>query len=122
LLLLLIKALGIYKVSRTDFSGTRLTSTPPSTGAGRGREHHRDILASMPLADQYAAECAGYLRTVSDADLLNTARDYIWLAEFGPVEDRNTFSMRLDGVVNELGRGAWTGSLRLCGGNWERSG
>jgi hypothetical protein len=56
----------------------------------------------MLLADQYAAEWAGYLRTVSDADLLNTTRDYIWLAEFGPVEGRGTFSLKRDGVVNEM--------------------
>lgn len=41
---------------------------------------------SMPLIDQYAVEWASYLRTLSDADLLRTACDYVRLAEFGPVE------------------------------------
>jgi hypothetical protein len=56
----------------------------------------------MPLPDQYAAEWAGFLRIESDADLLSAARDYIWLAEFGPIEGRDTFSLKRDGVVNEL--------------------
>ena len=56
----------------------------------------------MAQIDQYAAEWASYLRSVSEADLLRTAGDYIWLAEFGPVEGRGTFSVKRDGVVNEM--------------------
>ena len=57
------------------------------------------------------AEWADYLRTVGEADLLNTALDYTWLADFGSVEDQNTFSVRLDGVVNDLGARGMDGRL-----------
>ena len=59
----------------------------------------------MPLVDQYAAEGAGDLRNVSPADLPQAARDYIWLAEFGPVEGRGTFFTKRDGVIAELRAG-----------------
>jgi hypothetical protein len=82
----------------------------------------------MLLADQYAAEWASFLRTVSDTDLLVTARDFIWLAEFGPVEGRDTFSLKRDGVVNELRARGMDGQLealrREMGEervNWERT-
>jgi hypothetical protein len=70
---------------------------------GPGYEHHLSRkLVSMSLADQDAAEWAAFLRALNDADLLSTAGDCIWLAEFGPVAGRNTFTMSRDGVVSEL--------------------
>jgi hypothetical protein len=75
----------------------------------------------MPLRDHYAAEWAGFLRTMSDTDLLVTARGYIWLAEFGPGEGRDTFGLKRDGVVNEMRARGMDGQLEALRRNWEKS-
>jgi hypothetical protein len=90
----------------------RLTKLPVPRGPvpRLSPEHRlRRKLFSMLLADQYAA------------DLLRTARDYIWLAEFGAATGRDTFSLKRDGVVNVMHVRTWTGSSRRCGGNWEKN-
>jgi hypothetical protein len=53
------------------------------------------------------ADHAGFARMLSelpDADLESTTTDYIWLAEFGPVEGRYTYELKRDQVVAECGR------------------
>lgn len=56
----------------------------------------------MGLAENYAKEWAGFLKTLPDGELLATARDYLWLAEFGPHEGRDTFSTKRDRIVAEV--------------------
>ncbi len=54
------------------------------------------------LSQQYADEWARSLRTFTDEQLLSSARDFVWLAEFGPEPGRETFTMRRDGIVAEM--------------------
>ena len=56
----------------------------------------------MPLIDRTAGDWADFLHTISAVHLLSIARNYIWLAEFGPEGGRDTFSMKRDGIVAEL--------------------
>ena len=56
----------------------------------------------MGVRDEYSEGWAAFLRTVNETELLSTARDFIWLAEFGPEAGRDTFTVRRDGVIAEL--------------------
>jgi hypothetical protein len=49
-----------------------------------------------------AGEWARYLRSLSDEELVSTARDYLWLAEFGPAARRSTFEPKGGAVVAEM--------------------
>ncbi len=60
------------------------------------------LLVMGLLSQQYADEWARSLRTFTDEQLLSSARDYIWLAEFGPEAGRDTFDGRRDGIVAEM--------------------
>ena len=41
---------------------------------------------------------------MTDTDLASTARDYIWMAEFGPQAGLDVFQPQRDAVVRECGR------------------
>jgi hypothetical protein len=48
------------------------------------------------------AEWVRLVEGFDDEELVRTARDYLWLAEFGPEQGRKTFDKRRDSVVQVM--------------------
>jgi len=77
-------------------------------------------MAGNNSPEERGREWVRYVRSPDD-EIVATARDYLWLAEFGPVVGRRSFELRRDAVVSEMEEQGLLEELGLAGGAEQKS-
>ena len=99
--MLLLGKILLWKNATGASAPHRMGDVPSGSCAAAGRSaalcHHRLVTADHASFARMLAELPG-------ANLESTARDYIWLAEFGPAQGRCTFELKRGLVVAECER------------------